>query len=99
MVAEKIEIGEEVTCENEVRRECGREVIGHARKCGDTHNAWSVFLSRVEERRSNLEGDRQADPLGNSRHLPLLPGQPVPTLAPAESPVPSALKPRSVCLA
>lgn len=32
------------------------------------------FLSRVEERRSNLEGDRQADPLGNSRHLPLLPG-------------------------
>lgn len=47
----------------------------------------------------NLEGGRQADPLGNSRHLPLQLGQPVPMAAPGEGPVPSTLKPRSVCRA
>lgn len=45
---------------------------------------WSARLEGDREGERERAGER-ADPLGNWRHLPLLAGQPVPTLASAES--------------
>lgn len=52
----------------------GGKLLGTHGNAGTHITCGVCFLSLTEERSHNLEGDRQADPLGNSRHLPLLPG-------------------------